>query len=129
MPQHDCETYDFPVANGTINYRVRKKIIKALGGTGIQAVRDALEEAREKARQDGEAAMQNETCAKPCDRLIYVEPTIDTITATYAPGKKDQLVVVITGIWKAGILCIKRPASTGSQKKTSAKKRRAVQRV
>jgi hypothetical protein len=109
MPEHECETYDFPVKDGTFDYEFKKTVVKQLGGTGRQAVREAIAEAKDKATKEGEAAMKDETCAKPCERIIYVDVTIDNIAAQYTNAKKGKLTIEITGIWKAGILCIRRP--------------------
>ena len=107
MPEHECETYDFPIKQGTLQYTVKKTVVKQAGGTGLIAVREAVDEARDQAERDGQAAMKKETCAKPCERLIYVEPTIDAIDAKYTNAKKGELTIVITGRWKTGILCVK----------------------
>ena len=104
MPEHECETYDFPIKQDTFEYRVKKVVVKKAGGTGVMAVREAVDEAKDQAEREGEAAMKKETCAKPCDRFIYVEPTID---AKYTNAKKGELTIVITGRWKTGILCVK----------------------
>ncbi|HEX5866549.1 MAG TPA: hypothetical protein VFY72_02505 [Beijerinckiaceae bacterium] len=105
MPKHDCETYDFPVTQGTFDHTIKKTIVPALGGTGRQGVREAIEEVKERVTTDGENAMAQETCQSPCERAIYVEVTIDSVTARYT--KKNKLEVRIIGIWKAGILCFK----------------------
>jgi hypothetical protein len=55
--------------------------------------------------------MKDETCAKLCERFIYVDVTIDNITSAYTNLKKGKLTITISGIWKTGILCIKKPGS------------------
>ncbi len=107
---HDCETYDFPEKQGAFDYEIKKKGVneKPYGGTGRQAVEEAIAEAKDKAEQEGEAAMKNEKCKEPCERIIYVDVTIDNIKPTYTNAKKSKLTIEISGIWKAGILCFRR---------------------
>jgi len=71
-----------------------------------QLGQDAIDETRRKVQDKGEAAMKNEKCAKPCERHIYVEISIDNIVPRWSPGKKGKEPrVPISGSWKAGILC------------------------
>ena len=111
MAEHECETYDFPITNGAFNYTFKKTVVKQVGGTGRQAVREAIDEAKDKAEKEGRTSMKDETCAKPCERFIYVDVTIDNITSAYTNLKKGKLTITISGIWKTGILCIKKPGS------------------
>lgn len=109
MPIHDCETYDFPVKKALFNYTFTKQIVKAFGGTWQIAVKEAIDEAKDKAQDAGETAMKDEKCAEPCERLIYVDVTIDKIVPTWTPGKKGkEIVIAISGLWQAGILCVER---------------------
>ncbi|OAI42693.1 hypothetical protein AYO41_00735 [Verrucomicrobia bacterium SCGC AG-212-E04] len=108
MPNHDCETYDFPVTQGAINYSVTKQIVQALGGTWQIAVQDAIDEAKAQAQDAGETAMKNEKCTKPCDRFIYVDITLGKIAPRWTPGKVGkEIKISISGTWQAGILCVK----------------------
>src|SRR5471032_1375035 len=82
MPKHVCECFDFPIKNGPINYTVTKKISKKGGGTWQIAVQEAIDEAKQQAQDDGEKAMKKEECDDPCERFIYVEPSLDKIVPT-----------------------------------------------
>jgi hypothetical protein len=114
MPNHACETYDFPVMAGAFAYSFTKKILKKLGGTWQLAVQDAIDEARDKARGAGEAAMVGETCAAPCECFIYVDVSLDRITPAWVPGKVGkQIVIPVSGTWKTGVLCVKPKAASG----------------
>ena len=105
---HDCETYDFPVMQNTFDYSIKGIVAKKFGGTGRMAVQEAIDKAKDLATDEGETAMKDETCKDPCERVIYVDVTIDKIDPTYTNLKKGELTTRITGIWKAGILCFKR---------------------
>jgi hypothetical protein len=112
MPAHDCETYDFPVKHKTFSYTYKKQIVQALGGTWQIAVQEAIDQAKARAERAGEKAMQKETCKGDCQRFIYVDISIDKIAPTWTPGLKGiELVIPISGLWQAGILCIKPPKS------------------
>jgi len=102
---HKCQTYDFPVNEGTFDYSFDAVVVKQMGGKGIDAVKDAVDKAKTQATDEGEKAMKDETCEKPCDRLIYVDVTITMIDPKYTNPGKTHLTTRITGIWKAGILC------------------------
>ena len=121
MPNHECETYDFPVQAGVFNYSFTKRIGKKWGGTWQIAVQEAIDQARGQAEAAGNAAMQNEKCTPPCQRLIYVDVSLARITPTWTPGKVGkELVIPISGIWQAGILCFRAPES--EHKKADDKK-------
>ena len=110
MPQHECETSDFPEARGLLNYKTKKKVVKAVGGTGLIALKEAIDEAKAQAEADGEAALKNDTCGEGCEKFVFVDISIDKIDWKWGVGKKsDELSVDISGIWKAGILCVKKP--------------------
>jgi hypothetical protein len=51
MAEHECETYDFPITNGAFNYTFKKTVVKQVGGTGRQAVREAIDEAKTKRKR------------------------------------------------------------------------------
>ena len=119
MPNpHDCETFDFPVKTGPINYTVTKLVSNKPGakagsvflGDWQTAVNEALGEARDQGETLGQAAMKGETCKDPCERLIYVESDIKNIKPAWQPPGKNgtEVVITITGTWEAGILCFKR---------------------
>ena len=53
MAKHECETYDFPVKDGTFD----KQFFKTYsGGRALQAVKDAIQEAKDKMERAGDAA-------------------------------------------------------------------------
>lgn len=109
MAKHECETYDFPVLAAAFNYSFTKRIGKKFGGTWQIAVQEAIDEARKKAQADGEAAMKNETCAEPCQCFIYVDISLARIAPAWTPGKVGkEIVVPVSGVWQAGILCLRR---------------------
>jgi len=117
MPNpHDCETYDFPVKKNTFNYTFTKKVVKALGGTWQMAVQEAIDEAKAKAEGAGEKAMKDETCIEPCERLIYVDVSIDKIVPSWKAPGSASLIIPISGIWQAGILCFKKGSSKSEKK-------------
>lgn len=123
MPNHTCETYDFPLAAAAFSYSFTKKILKKLGGTWQIAVQDAIDEARQKAQGEGEEALKGETCDEPCECFIYVDVSLDRIAPTWVPGKVGkQIVIPVTGTWKAGVLCLKRAAAGGGKKSGDGKK-------
>lgn len=119
MPNpHDCETYDFPVKKGTLSYLFQLTVDQTLGGSWQIAVQDAIDKAKAKAEDAGEKAMKDETCKEPCERLIYVDVSIDKIEPKWVGPWKNvkghlirKLDIPITGIWQAGILCFKKGLS------------------
>jgi hypothetical protein len=119
MAEHDCETYDFPVKQGSFEFtRVSKRTAEELTKT--------LRLAKEDAETKGTDAMKDEKCKAPCSRDIYVETTIDSIDL-YQPNAGSALgpgpllhgfVSMVVGItWQAGILCFKRAPRDDSPKK------------
>jgi hypothetical protein len=85
------------VTQDTFDYEFQKAVVTQLGGAEIQAVREAIAEARVKAEEAGKAAMKQETCATPCERFVYVDTTIDTIETGYTKPKRGGLKIHITG--------------------------------
>jgi len=102
MASHECETYKFPVLSGNFDLLISKTYA---GNGRVQAIKDAYADARKTAEKEGEDAMKDETCDRPCQRFIYVEPSIEKMEITKDdPG---NIVCNFTGTWKAGILCVK----------------------
>jgi hypothetical protein len=129
---HACETFDFPLAAGVVNYSVTKKISKKGGGTWQIAEQEAIDEARQQGDTSGKTALKNETCAAPCDCFIFVDVSIDGITPVWAAGKKGKVLdITITGTWEAGILCFKheeksKDGKSGSDDKEKGKGKKSA---
>jgi len=105
MAEHDCETFDFPVMQGSFEFtRFSKRTAEELQQT--------LKLAKDEAQTKGTDAMKDETCKEGCWRDIYVETTIDSIQLYEPSGMfplPHKFVSMVVGItWQAGILCVRR---------------------
>ena len=107
MPEHDCETFDFPLADKDIDVTITQKISVKGGGTLQMAMQEAIDKARQDAEDAGKAALKDQTCKAPCECFIFVDVSLAPIAPKWVG--KNKLEVRIKGYWKAGILCV-RPA-------------------
>jgi hypothetical protein len=127
MAQHECETFDFPLKEGSFEFvRVSRRTV-----ADIQQV---LTQAKEEAETKGNDAMKDETCASPCERIIYVDISIDSVEilkpegiVPLPGGIGGYTSVVVQVRWQAGILCYKKaepksiPKTSGAPKGDSKK--------
>jgi len=114
MPKHECETFDFPLAAGVVNYTTTKKLSKKGGGTWQIATQEAIDEARQQAEDDGRKALKNDTCEEPCECMVFVDISLNAVAPTWIV-KGRSLSITVTGVWQAGILCLKPHAKGGGK--------------